>query len=819
MQQLIDKIGLIIGVALFLLIGLLYPKINLRKARRSRQVLFSFFALAYGVTAYVLLDKLLTLVEKQAVLLRDNVTFLSAISLDWLVICLLNLLLLLGFFVVKGILCASFGHGRQKANTWLRGLLRPFYEYDDGMKTWVLKTERVQFRRYFTVFYVLAVVASALLLAIMYFAGKDTSLVTSFYPVLSIILLGEITFFLGGLTKAEILHDFSGEDDDAVANVNYYPMREIYRQLFGERVLHEDSKCISEENTASVTEVVDELLTSDDAGVAALGKYVTNRMKHGFRPDINYLNSSKDILLGKSILFSNPFYNDLSTYLFFPLNYLLLNRGKGLVILGRNSQEEDIARYAREGLAAITNVPELWRVEILDEQEQDIDVGILPRCELYNQTLLEANQRFFDEVSYVIILEPSRLMSTFQMGLRLVVDRLGRGECAVTYCACDKNSDGLLDVLSHALKVSLCEVSATNALIGRSSYMCWSVDGEFLHHRLFPNIAHYLGVGTELAVAAIKNQVSYVTWFSGHRFPVVDMRWIAGQYYQPLCQYMSIPLMQSAIDRYIRFCPSLWDAQIKPNSFTIVEDEYCNLFEMLRQFTTRSTNQGFVNVLSPNYLLREYMSRNAELFYRDAKAIPSFAPEYAHTRRNLALKIIMMLAAGKIIEQEIEKQFVHFGIECEQGAMKETELLFEEYFGIRNALRILDFDELNKDGSGSYRKPYVVLNRHNRQLDSILGELENAYYVAEDKQERKHFLGSRLGGQLYQAFIPGQFHVFAGKYYEIYAITRKNGMLIRRSADHIEGRWYYRQLRSYSLENWKRTRAYRQRAHGFRYPV
>ncbi len=805
MQQLIDKIGLILGIALFLAIGLLYPKINLRKARRSRQVLFPFFALAYGITAYILLDKLIALVETLASLLKDKVAFLGSISLDWLVICLLNLLLLIGFFVVKGILCAIFGQGKQKQNTWLRALIRPFYEYDDGMKAWVLKTGRVQFRRYFTVFYVMAVVASALVLGIMYFAGKDTSLVTSFYPVLSLILLGEITFFLGGLTKIEILHDFSGEDDDAVANVNYFPMRDIYRQLFGERILHEDSKCISEENAASVTEVLDELLTSDDAGVAALGKYVVNRMKHGFRPDINYLNSSRDILLGKSILFSNPFHNDLSEYLFFPMNYLLMNRRKGLIILGRNAQEEDIARYAKEGLAAITNVPELWRVEILEEQEQDIDVGILPRCELYNQTLLEANQRFFDEVSYVIILEPSRLMSTFQIGLRLVVGRLGRGESSVIYCACDKNSDGLLDVLSHALKVSLSEVSATNALIGRSSYMCWSADGEFLHHRLFPNIAHYLGVGTELAVAAIKNQVSQVTWFSGRKFPVVDMRWIAGQYYQPLCQYMSIPLMQSAIDRYIRFCPSLWDATVKPNSFVVVEDEYCNLFEVLRQYNTRSTNQGFVNVISPNYLLREYMSQNAELFYRDAKAIPSLAPEYAHTRRNLALMVIMKLAAGRITEQEIEKYFIHFGLECAHGALKETELLLEEYFGVRNALRVLDFDELNKDGSGSYRKPYVVLNRHNRQLDGILAELENAYYVAEDKQERKHFLGSRLNGQLYQAFIPGQFHVFAGKYYEIYAITRKNGMLIRRAADHIEGRFYYRQLRSYSLENWRRT--------------
>lgn len=805
MQQLTDKIGLILCVILFMLICLVYPLINLKRTKRSKQVLMPLFAVAYSAAAYIMISRIEPLIVILTSFLSEQVPFLKELRIEWLFVFSINIILLLGFFAVKGLLCNIFSHWRQKQNLFLGFLIRPFYEYDDSLKAWVLKNSRHQFRRLFSVFYYCTVAVSGLLFLAGYFLSDEASVLSSFFPVFSIIMIGEVKFFLGGRTRAECVRDISGEEDKATSNINYYPMRDIYRRLFGDRVLYEDSKYVHEENICSITEAIDALLDSSDLGLTALGKYFSNRMRHGFVPDINCLNSSSDILQGKSILFSNPFYKDLKPYLFFPMNYMLMNRKKCLIILGRSSMEEDIVKFAKDGLAEITNVPDLWKVSIMSEDNADYDVGILPKCELYNQHLLEANRRFLSEVAYVVIVEPSRLMSTFQMGLRLVTDRLGGKDKSVTYCAIDKNSDGLVDVLSHALKTSLCEVSATNILKGRSSYMFWAADGEFLHHRLFPNIAHYLGLGTELAVAAIKNQVSNVYWYSCSKFPVTDMRWISGQYYQQLCQYMNIPLLQDSLDRYVHFCPSLWNARKRTNSFIIAEDEYCNLFEMLRQFTTRFTNQGFVNVISQNYLLRDYMCDNADLLCSDSKAIPSFVPEYAHTRRNLALKIVMMLSKCRLTEQQAEQEFMHSGIDYENGAFEATLGLLEEYFGISRetgAVSLKEFEELTPDCMGSIKKTFMVLNGC-REIDEILKGLENAYYVAEDKEERKNFLGSRLRGQLYQAFIQGQFHTFAGKYYEIYAITKHNGMLLRRAADHIENRYYYRQLRKYTLSSFE----------------
>ena len=42
-----------------------------------------------------------------------------------------------------------------------------------------------------------------------------------------------------------------------------------------------------------------------------------------------------------------------------------------------------------------------------------------------------------------------------------------------------------------------------------------------------------------------------------------------------------------------------------------------------------------------------------------------------------------------------------------------------------------------------------------------------------------------------------------GKYYEVQAITPQNGVVVRRAADHITDRVYYRQLRHIRINDWK----------------
>jgi hypothetical protein len=175
-------------------------------------------------------------------------------------------------------------------------------------------------------------------------------------------------------------------------------------------------------------------------------------------------------------------------------------------------------------------------------------------------------------------------VSTGQIGLSLIVDQLGKNSEDIVYCPCDRNCDGLVDTLSHILKVNLTEVFATVPTLANCSYMYWNAHGEFLHHKILTGIAHYLGIGTELSSVALLHQIENTVWVSSERFPVLDMRWIAGQYYNKICSYILRPQSQEAFSEVFNVDANRWNLGTKDNAFITVEDEFNNLFEMTRLY-------------------------------------------------------------------------------------------------------------------------------------------------------------------------------------------------------------------------------------------
>jgi hypothetical protein len=209
---------------------------------------------------------------------------------------------------------------------------------------------------------------------------------------------------------------------------------------------------------------------------------------------------------------------------------------------------------------------------------------------------------------------------------------------------------------------SITEVSATNKHTGTSSYMNWEADKEYLHHRLLPNISRYLGMGTELSFAALKNQVSKTTWYGGEAFPVTDMHWIAKQYYYDLTRYAGLPTSQEALDEHFEANPNFWSAEAQRHTYMTVEDEACNMFEVLRDFSTRTTEQGFINVISSDYLLKEYMADNASIFETDPKAIPHIVADFTRSNRNTVLRMILMMSTGPVSGDLLERELSLLGI-------------------------------------------------------------------------------------------------------------------------------------------------------------
>ncbi len=844
-------IGKLLLAALpFVVLCFLSAKINLNEKERSRQFAMPVIALVYAIVGMLLMDTIndwLLWVIHAIPQWIDNLAYvswmpemisgwlvnlsdwveklLSGLNLEYWIFFISNAVILLVYLMLKN-MCIGLIRKLVKPDGKIYQKVAPlFYRFYFERSAWYLKESYTQVRGFLKTFYYGAVVVSTLLMLYSSHLYLTDVLTTVFYPVFGVLVLGELYFYLGGITRKEY-GTITGEDDDAYRMVNYSLLRKFLRSLFKDKLLAENTGLNSAlAYTVATDDILQELEKSEDPKVTTFASYIKQLHKAGFPVDHNYVYSALDLLQGKSILFNTPFYKDLIPYAFYPMNRLLLGHRKVLVVLGRHGMEEDVKEWLEQGIGAVTNIPFLWDVQVLDKEGKTPDIGIITRADVLNTELHNANTAFLKEVGMVVILEPSKLITTAQIGLNLLIKCCGaREDKEIVYCLCDKNCDGLVDAMSHILLTSLTEVSATNKHKGTVSYMCWEADKDYLHHRLIPNISRYLGLGTEIAFAALKNQIAKTAWYGGETFPVTDMRWIARQYYYDLTKYAGLPGNQESMDEFFRTSANFWSADVEKNNFFVVEDEACNMFEILRDFSTRTTEQGFINVLSPEYLLKDYMADNASIFETDAKAIPTIVADYARTNRNALQQLLLLMSTHPVGAGILERELSLLGITvtdlprqlwyevykcyaCARDiatlsgdATVDVQTVWEraiELEGETFTAAIFCIEDAFNLEKGCLEPTYVI--RDPAFIARCVAPLRSASFVTEDERGQRHYLGTELAGHVYQKHLPGQFFTFGGKYYEMQYLTADGQILVRRAADHIDGRPAYRQLRQYTL--------------------
>ncbi len=795
----------ILAIIPFILLCVALTKTNLKKPFRGRQFLMPVIAAVYCLLAALLFGKIQTgfehLIDWLIAMMPSEFfsNLLSKIHLGSGMFYLTNYLLLLIFMLVKKIALIFLNRIWGRNESLMEHTSGLFYRYDEEIAIWTICDKWRDLRAYFKVFFFGAVGISSVLAIVMQQNLNGLAFRNVFYPVFGILIIGEVAFFLDGVTKTEFIEDILGEDEKSYRIYNYSGLRSVLKGLFGDRIIY-DRYVDHSENEVSTFGSLDQMTESQDRNIRNAGNYFQKLKMAGKSIDMHYVKSCLDLSAGKSVLIYNPFYRDLTDYLMFSFTRCLLAHQKILIVAGRDALEGDIKQWMDESFFTHLNISNFWKTEVLSMETDGWDIGIVQFSEIHNLKLHKQHEAQLAQVGMVLLIEPSRIMASGQLGLYLLLSRCGKKSTAV-YCACDRNSDGIVDALSHLLKVSITEVSASEASLGRTSEIYWQADGPYMHHKIMPNISRYLGVGSEIGAAAIRNQVSNVTWLSSEKFPVSDMKWFLGQYYQSFCKYTNLPMSQESIYQHFEFQPNLWQCDRSRIKFLIVEDEFCNLFEAMRLFGTRACEEGVINIISEEYLLREYMLEHVSTFQNDPKAIPSIVADYARTERNVLLRLLMLMSEEPVPEGIIVSELRLAGIET-HDIYKTLQELFQKHCSTEVlALKVLYKEELSEDHLRTVNMKYYVLGRNDAMQD-YMSHLKNAYYVAEDEKGYKHYIASKLYGHVFQVLLPGQFFSYSGKYYEVMNITAQNGVIVRRAADHMVNRMYYRQKRTVRLSNY-----------------
>ncbi len=827
-------IELIVSFLPFVLFMILNAKANLKKENRNRQYVMPIIAFVYSIVLVFCLQRLskvcMNLFLKLTELLEEAEVnsvgaFLRELYRSWGIytaLVLFNTSALAIYIIVKKILTMIFARINVEKTSFAGSIVRVFYTYDEIDDCWYVKQHYGQARTFVKAAYYGSTFISGLLMLVSCDLCMKNQIAAPFYPVFAVIIIGEIAFFLDGLEKNEGKFQVEVQADRS-RHIALYPLlRKPLKELFGDK-LSADGTTINPGGTTG--NAIEDILMGLEKNGGHVGKnyvaFVRQRMESGLKPSADYVRCGYELAIGKSLLFNTPFYAKLSPYIFYAMNRELLMGRKVLIVLGQHGTEGDLLRWSRDGMQSVSNIPDLWRISILNEKrihEDDVpDIGIISRSGVHDLDIHRNNLPFLHKVSFVIVIEPSKLITTAQIGLNLLIKCCGK-EHALTFCSVDRNCDGLVDALSHILMTDITEVSATEYPHGMSSYMYWTAGDDYLQHRILPGISRCLGMGTEISMVALKNQVRKTVWYGGDAFPVLDAHWIAKQYYYDLLHYAQLSTNQETFDECFQVSFNMCDEYVRDYSFITVEDDRNNLFETRRNFATIAEKQGFVNVISSEYLLREYMADNTEIFTADSKAIPYITADYARTKRNAILSLCLLLCIDSVQEETLLRQLVMLNIDTKDPVIevwKEICTIFSvdtetDQYGnqiltvLRKDGKKVQFErektllfrrEYNVE-SGKFESVYKIENDEFSRI--ILDDLQNASYIAE-QENKDAYIGSELKGHVYQKYMPGQFFTLNGKYYEMVSTTSDNRILVRRASEYIGGRIAYRQIRKYRI--------------------
>ena len=701
---------------------------------------------------------------------------------------------------------------------WEKGLVRVFrpqielfYVHDEETEQWFVTKGAASLRDLARRVWQASVVIA--LVAAFCFAGTG-----GVHPCFIPLVLSELSSFLGGRTKREYESSLTYEAGYARTIFGYANLEQALRHYFGERLLVTSSRGRRHAAAEGNTDLCASLLASPNPNDRICGAYFEALLKGGLIGVGGDNAGCYDALVhdrvidttrlmrGQSVLFATPFYGDYVPYVFLPVNTTLLRGHHVVVLTGSAAAKRAMPAFVEEGISFVTNVPDLWEVgELSPDGSAEPDVALLSFGELDDITFLTANADYLARVGMCLVIDPSSLLATYQVGLTMLAERMAV-EGAPTYCVFDRNADGLVDSLSHALRVNLVEVGATDYADGTSFGLFWEVDGPQLQNRLMPGVARYLGVGTELGLVALHEQVPRITWAGRDSVPLVDLRWLVGQYYAEMFDYADLPQEQAEVDRRFEFVEEPSSLARARRRFMVVEDEHNNMFETYRQFSTRGSQESFVNVLAPNYLMRAYMAENSRVFAADPKAVPAIAPDVSKAPRNAVYAIVMeMLQTGeKMSEDDIAARLRYAGVTFADAGDALAGLMVD-YFSDAGGDRpeshlVCDERDTFQSSTGHMKRSRFYGLTATAQAARPFRGLRNVALITELPDGTRQQVGSRLFDLVYQSWLAGQFVTIDGKYYEVVSISDANGVLLRRAADHFSSRRYYRQLRSYELE-------------------
>lgn len=590
-------------------------------------------------------------------------------------------------------------------------------------------------------------------------------------PVLPFILLAETALFLGGERRHEPDYDISGEDVRAQTIGQYHKLWEEYQDIWPDRVLsaqviERDTNIVPEKNPLTCDGSVSMKIYCD-----SLRKM--DETKRDYNMDCNiYCTALDNLARGESLLLSDAAHFDIAPFIFTAIIDCLVDGRKVLVILKERGDIDETVNWIQEGINQCGGLESIWKIvsyEQYSETKHEPDILVVAMDGLWRyHEWFKLDKSWMKKLNVVMMPEGFGLAADQVLAVQSLMRSIRDvSEEKIQYIIFSKAYQGREPWLRESLKTSITEFYAGLPCAARLYYIVWRSEGkEDFQNRILPQLTRaFAGEEIILGLPSVRAGIQKICLVRQQEQPWNEYIEELRNERFTINRFGLNESQSTTIDKFYANYDKTWMLPVGNSSFIIIRDSEFNLITALQDCWSRGRETCFVHIVSPPYLLRDYMAANIDFFLQADHYLTSWAPAVPESDAAKALLLWKRLQASSVSESELNE--VLDDSDRQSYSIRELLIrLFQKVFGnhidYANYLQIRiqnDFDP--KCGQFIETIEYGLVGT------GRLNMLPAWVRVFKIVDEADRIIEEIPAGLVYQTYLPGQFHAFKGKLYRI----------------------------------------------------
>ncbi|AJY74265.1 hypothetical protein [Paenibacillus beijingensis] len=457
----------------------------------------------------------------------------------------------------------------------------------------------------------------------------------------------------------------------------------------------------------------------------------------------------------------------------FPALYRLLFQNKKLVLIVES--EQDLAPGAEwfyRGIKEAGGPAFAWTAAPLAtavEQNLEADLLLVKTSDLLAETLMDYIQHEHEQHKsdlVVIMMEGEKLFAGHGNPLKLFASRL-TGVLGGTpqFVVFSDWAEDLEDAMQKIFGVQADDITIHQSRSRELHYAAVAQDRGMLQQRIMPRLVHrWLDPEAALVIPAIKIGLEEIVVVDYGSMPGRDnIEELSENIVHAVKDY---ELPNQAADRLrqsIELHAREWSVAERGDALVICRDASHNLIQGIGRWWSAGKDNTIVVVVSPPYLLRDYLAANADFFLQNHRKISSIVPKPAANRKTAYLSMMDRLSRTWLTGMQLQGILRKAGIE--ESSLADGVRKYAELLGRTSARRDMLEVRFRKrfDRTEGRFKEDMLYRLNPEEAERYKKSVLPTYAVRLESGDTI----AHIPGDVYQQYLPGQAASFGGRWYRI----------------------------------------------------